>query len=83
MREQLECIKLHPGTDKRFESLRVRLKGQTKMDDSLGCGDHEMVEFRIPCEGVKAISWTRTWDFLRANFGLFKDYLLESHGIRL
>lgn len=48
-----------------------------KVGGSLGCSDHEMVEFMIPCEGRKAINRARIWDLLRANFGLFKDLLVR------
>jgi len=61
-----------------------------KAGDSLGCSDHEMVEFRILRGGSRAISRIKTLDFRRANFGLFKDLLggipwiraLESRGIQ-
>lgn len=35
VREQLECIKLYPGTEKLVESLWARIKGQAKMDDTV------------------------------------------------
>lgn len=34
MREQLGCVELYPGTDKRVESLWVRIKGQANMSDT-------------------------------------------------
>jgi len=37
--------------------------------------DHEMVEFRIPHGGSRAISRIKTLDLRRANFGLFKALL--------
>jgi len=46
-----------------------------KVEGSLSCSDHEMVEFRILCGGSRAISRIKTLDFRRANFGLFKDLL--------
>jgi len=46
-----------------------------KVGGSLGCSDHEMVEFRILRGGSRAISRIKTLDFRRANFGLFKDLL--------
>jgi len=46
-----------------------------KAGGSLGCSDHEMVEFRILREGSKAISWITTLDFRRAKSVLFKDLL--------
>ncbi|GAB0205340.1 hypothetical protein GRJ2_002999600 [Grus japonensis] len=54
-----------------------------KAEGSLGCHDHEMVEFRILRGRSRAISGIRTLDFRRANFGLFKDLLGESHGLGL
>ena len=42
---------------------------------SLGCSDHEVVEFRIPRGGSRAVSSITALDFRRANFGLFKDLL--------
>jgi len=61
-----------------------------KVGGSLGCSDHEMVEFRILHGGSGAISKIKTLDFRRANFGLFKDLLggilwvrgLEGRGIQ-
>lgn len=44
-------------------------------EGSLGCSDHETVEFRILHEGNKAVSRTTTLNFRRANFGLLKDLL--------
>jgi len=46
-----------------------------KVGGRLGCSDHEMVEFKILCGGNRAISRIKTWDFRRANFGLFKELL--------
>ncbi|GAB0202828.1 mitochondrial enolase superfamily member 1 [Grus japonensis] len=51
------------------------LVGDVKVGGSLGCRDHEMVEFRILCGRSRAISRIATLDFRRANFGLFKDLL--------
>jgi len=56
----------------------------------LGCGDCEIVEFRILHGGSRAISRITSLDFRRANFGLFKDLLggnswvkaLERRGIQ-
>jgi len=42
---------------------------------SLGCSDHEMVNFRILRGGSRAISRIKTLDFRRANFVLFKELL--------
>jgi len=46
-----------------------------KAGGSLGCSDHEMVEFRILRGGSRTISRIKTLDFRRANFGLFKELL--------
>jgi len=43
-----------------------------KVGGSLGCSDHEMVEFRILRGGSRAVSRITTLDLRRANFGLFK-----------
>jgi len=51
-----------------------------KAGGSLGCCDHEMVEFRTLPGGSRAISRIKTLDFRRNNFGLFKDCLEEFHG---
>ncbi|GAB0208304.1 mitochondrial enolase superfamily member 1 [Grus japonensis] len=64
------------------------LVGDVKVGDSLGCSDHEMVEFRILRGRSGAESRITTLDFRRANSGLFKDLLgripwvkvLEGHG---
>jgi len=49
---------------------------------SLGCSDHEMVNFRILHGGSRAISRIKTLDFRRDNFGLFKDVLGEILWVR-
>ncbi|GAB0181788.1 mitochondrial enolase superfamily member 1 [Grus japonensis] len=54
---------------------KERLVEDVKVGGSLGCNDHEMVEFRILRGRSRAISRTTTLDFRRANFGLFKDLL--------
>ncbi|KAK4826285.1 hypothetical protein QYF61_007132 [Mycteria americana] len=46
-----------------------------KVKGSLGCSDHEMVEFRILMGGRRLKSKLTTLDFRRADFGLFKDLL--------
>lgn len=43
-----------------------------KAGSSLGCSDSEMVELRILRGGSKALR-TRTLNFWRANFSLFKE----------
>jgi len=54
---------------------RAGLVEDVKAGGSLGCSDHEMVEFRILRGGSRAISRITALDFKRANFGLFKDLL--------
>jgi len=46
-----------------------------KAGDSLGCSDHELVEFRILCGGSRETSRITTLDFRRAYCGFFKDLL--------
>jgi len=61
-----------------------------KVGGSLSCSDHEMGEFRIPLGGSRAISRTKTLDFRRAKFNLFKELLggikwdraLEGRGVQ-
>ncbi|GAB0179465.1 hypothetical protein GRJ2_000411800 [Grus japonensis] len=51
------------------------LVGDMKLKGSLGCSDHEMVEFRILRTARRARSKLATLDFRRADFGLFRDLL--------
>ncbi|GAB0203375.1 hypothetical protein GRJ2_002803100 [Grus japonensis] len=51
------------------------LVGDVKLRGSLGCSDHEMVEFRILRAARRACSKLTTLDFRRADFGLFGDLL--------
>ncbi|GAB0188840.1 hypothetical protein GRJ2_001349300 [Grus japonensis] len=51
------------------------LVGDIKLKGSLGCSDHEMVEFRILRAARRALSKLTTLDFRRADFGLFRDLL--------
>ncbi|GAB0183107.1 hypothetical protein GRJ2_000776000 [Grus japonensis] len=51
------------------------LVGNMKLKGSLGCSDHEMVEFRILRAARRAHSKLTTLDFRRADFGLFRDLL--------
>jgi len=61
-----------------------------KSGGSLGCSDHEMVNFRFLRGGSRALSRIKTLDFRRANFGLFKELLggipwvraLEGRGVQ-
>jgi len=46
-----------------------------KVGGSLGCSDHEMIEFRILHGESRAVSRITTLDFKRDNFGLFKVLL--------
>ena len=67
-----------------------RLVEDVKVGGSLGCSDHEMLEFSIMCGGSRARSRINTPDFRRVNFGLFKDLLggipwarpLEGRGVQ-
>jgi len=54
---------------------REGLVENVKVGGSLGCSDHEMVEFRILHGGSRAISRIKNLDFRRANFDLFKELL--------
>ncbi|GAB0203837.1 hypothetical protein GRJ2_002849300 [Grus japonensis] len=51
------------------------LIGDIKLKGSLGCSDHEMVEFRILRAARRACSKLTALDFRRADFGLFRDLL--------
>jgi len=51
------------------------LVGKVKVKGSLGCSDHEMVEFKILRAARKACSKLATLDFRRADFGLLRDLL--------
>jgi len=57
------------------------LVGDMEVEGSLGCSEYEVVEFRILRRRIRAKSKITTLDFKRADFGLFKDLLIESHGI--
>ena len=54
---------------------REGLVGSVKLRGSLGCSDHEMVEFKILRAARRAYSKLATLDFRRADFGLFRDLL--------
>ena len=49
------------------------LMGNAKLKGSLGCSDHEMVEFKILRALRRAHSKLATLDCRRADFGLFRD----------
>ncbi|GAB0208302.1 hypothetical protein GRJ2_003295900 [Grus japonensis] len=51
------------------------LVGNVKLKGSLGCSDHEMVEFKILRAARRARSKLATLDFRRAGFGLSRDLL--------
>ncbi|GAB0203293.1 mitochondrial enolase superfamily member 1 [Grus japonensis] len=51
------------------------LVGDVKFKGSLGCSDHEMVEFKILRAARRAHSKLATLDFRRADFSLFRDLL--------
>ncbi|GAB0208907.1 hypothetical protein GRJ2_003356400 [Grus japonensis] len=51
------------------------LVGNVKLKGSLGCSDHEMVEFKILRAARRAHSNLTTLDFRRAGFGLSRDLL--------
>ncbi|GAB0190272.1 hypothetical protein GRJ2_001492500 [Grus japonensis] len=51
------------------------LVGNVKLKGSLGCSDHEMVEFKILRTARRMHSKLTTLDFRRADFGLFGDLL--------
>ncbi|GAB0207625.1 hypothetical protein GRJ2_003228200 [Grus japonensis] len=51
------------------------LVGDVKLKGSLGCSDHEMVEFKILRAARRARSKLTTLDFRRAGFGLSRDLL--------
>jgi len=56
------------------------LVGNVKLKGSLGCSDHEMVEFKILRAKRRAHSKLTTLVFRRADFGLFRDKVLEGRG---
>ncbi|MCQ4078456.1 hypothetical protein FK519_27115 [Klebsiella pneumoniae] len=51
------------------------LVGNVELKGSLGCSDHEMVEFKILRAARRVHSKLTTLDFRRADFGLFRDLL--------
>ncbi|GAB0199193.1 hypothetical protein GRJ2_002384700 [Grus japonensis] len=54
-------------------TIKEGLVGNVKLKSSLGCSDHEMVDFRILRAARRACSKLTTLDFRRADFGLFRD----------
>ncbi|PKU42733.1 glycerol kinase [Limosa lapponica baueri] len=51
------------------------LVGNVKFKGSLGCSDHEMVEFKIHRAVRRVCSKLTTLDFRRADFGLLRDLI--------
>lgn len=51
------------------------LVGDTKAGGSLGCSDHEIVEFNIGQEGGRAASKIVSMDLRRVSFSLFRGLL--------
>jgi len=51
------------------------LVGNVKVKGSLGCSDHEMMEFKIPRAARRAHTKSTTLDLRRADFGLLRDLL--------
>lgn len=49
--------------------------GSMKIRGSLGCSDHEMLDYRIPRAARRLKSSFSTLDFRKVYFGLFKDLL--------
>lgn len=47
------------------------LVGDVVVRDCLGYSDHDIIEFSIRGETRRGINKTSTWDFWRADFGLF------------
>jgi len=59
---------------------RDGLVEELKAGESLGCSDHEMMEFRILHRGSRAISRITTLDFKTANLVSSRTYLEKSRG---
>ena len=51
------------------------LMGNVKLRGSLGCSDHEIVEFKMLRAARRVHSKLTTLDFRRADFDLFRDLL--------
>jgi len=56
------------------------LVGNVRLKGKLGCSDHEMVEFKILRAARKVHSKLTAWDFRRADFGIFRDFLSRFSG---
>jgi len=48
--------------------------GNVKLKGSLGCSDHEMVDFKI-FRAARRVHRLTTLDFSRTDFGIFRDLL--------
>ena len=57
---------------------KERLVGNGKLQGSLGCSDHEMVEFEILGTARNAHSKLTALTFRRADFGLLRDLLSQA-----
>ena len=51
------------------------LLGNLKLNGSLGCSNYEMVEFKILRAARRPHNKLNSFDFMRADFGLFGDLL--------
>jgi len=58
-----------------FLTNKEGLVGNVKVKGSLGCSDHEMVEFQIPRAARRVRSKLATLDFRKADFDLLRDLL--------
>ena len=56
-------------------TIKEGLMGNVKLQGSLGCSDHEVVEFKILRAARRVQSKLTTLHFKRADFGLFRDLL--------
>jgi len=54
---------------------KERLVGSVKLKGSVGCGNHEIMEFKILGAVRRMHSKLITLNFRRADFGLFRDLL--------
>ena len=58
------------------------LVGNVKVKGSLGCRDHEMVEFKILWAARRVRSKLAALDFRRKDFGVLRDVFVEYYGIK-
>ena len=52
--------------------------GDVKFEDSLGCSDHETIEFLDPASRMQSNKRIANLDFRRANIFLFRNLLEET-----